>query len=358
MVKRIKKGSALALAALLLVLTAAPRQVYGALGIETDKADCSIQFDLGSLTGEESEFAELKELAIPVEIYKVAEVKADGSYELDASYNDLSADLKNALNSANVQDTEKKAEEWLNLAAGIRALISEGKAGDYQVNLADGAGEVTGLSVGIYLVCAGTVWSDEYLYTFSPCLISVPDNAYYRTEPGDDAWLYDISVSLKPQRENRFGDLEIQKTLDSYNATLGNATFIFQVDAEKDGITYSDVVSLVFDGPGARSVILRQKILAGAAVTVREVYSGASYSASGSEVQTVESALAATILAETQEPDPQETPRNQVSFTNTYDNRLNGGTSIVNHFTYSEGAEGGPWKWNRQNDSTAVSSDF
>ncbi len=358
MVKKIKRGSALALAALFLVLTAAPRQAYGASGIETDKEKqpCSITFDLGNLTGDDSEFAELKELAIPVDIYKVADVKADGSYELDASYHSLSADLKKALDSANVQDTEKKAEDWLNLAAGIQALIPEGKAGDYAVTLTAGAGEATDLSVGLYLVCAGTVWSGEYLYTFSPYLISVPDNAYDRT--GDDTWLYDVSVSLKPQRENRFGDLEIRKTLDSYNATLGSATFIFQVDAEKDGITYSDVVSLVFDGPGTRSVVLRQKIPAGAAVTVREVYSGASYSVSGSEVQIVERSLAATILAETGEPDPQESPRNQVSFTNTYDNRLNGGTSVVNHFTYTEGAEGGPWDWSRQNDSSAVSNVF
>lgn len=354
MVKRIKRGSALALAALLLAMTAAPKEAYGALGIETDpaKQPCSITFDLGGLTGEDSEFAELKGLEIPVKLYKVADVKVDGSYELDPAYSGLSDKLKEALDSANVQDTEKKAEDWQNLAAGIRALIPEGKAGDHQVTLTAGTGKAEDLSVGLYLVCAGTVWSDEYVYTFSPYLISVPDNAYYRTEPGDDTWIYDVSVSLKPQRGNRFGDLEIRKTLDSYNASLGSVSFIFQVDAEKDGIIYSDVVSLVFDGPGTRSAVVRQKIPAGAAVTVREVYGGASCSVSGSEVQTVENALAATILPETEEADPGEAPRNQVSFLNTYDNRLNGGTSVVNHFTYDENADGGPWVWSRQNDSS------
>lgn len=354
MVKRIKSRSALALAALLLVLAAAPKEALGAPGIETDKEkqSCSITFDLGDLTEEDTEFAELKQLEIPVDIYKVADVKIDGSYELGTSYSGLSEALKKALDSANVQDTEKKAEEWMNLAAGFREQIPDDTPGEYRAVLTDGYAQVGDLSTGLYLVCAKKVWSDEYLYTFLPYLISVPDNGYYRTEAGEDTWLYDVSVSLKPQRENRFGDLEIQKTLDSFNTSLGDATFIFQIDVEKDEIRYSDVVSLVFDGPGTRSVVLRQKIPAGAVVTVREVYSGASYSVSGSDIQVIDHALAATILEDTKEADLQETPKNQVSFWNAYDNRLNGGTSVVNHFEYVEGAEGGPWGWSRQSDSS------
>lgn len=336
----------LAAAALCLILPAAPKDAYGAPGIETDsqKQPCSIQFDLGNLTGEGSDFEELGGLTIPVDIYRVADVEIDGSYTLAPAYNDLSEKLKTTLRVANVQDKEKKAGEWMDLAEGIAALIPE-DTGDPDVSLTAGRGSTSDLTTGLYLVRARTVWSNEYIYTFSPYLISVPDNRYYDT--GDDSWIYDVPVSLKPERENRFGDLEIVKTLNSYNASLGNATFVFRVQAEKDGIVCDEIVSLVFDGPGARSVRVTGKIPAGARATVTEVYSGASYSAVGNEIYTIENILAARMPEETG-----EAVINQASFTNTYDNRLNGGTSIVNHFEYVEGRAGGPWEWSRQTDSS------
>ncbi len=350
--RKMRRKSALIFAALLLMLAAAPGNVYGSLGIETEKADCSIAFDLGNLTGEGSDFAGLTALEIPVDLYKVADVKMDGSYVPGSSYSGLAEDLKAALDAANVQDQERKAEEWLNLAEGFRELIPENTFGEYQTTLTEGAGQIDDLPVGLYLVCARKVWSEEFIYTFSPYLISVPDNGYYKDDTREDAWIYHVEVSLKPERENRFGDLEIVKTLDSYNESLGSATFIFQIDAHKDEFTYSDVVSLVLDGPGTRSVILRQKLPAGASVTVREVYSGPSYSAGSGEIQNIESALAATILSDKLEVNMEEKPKNQVSFTNHYDNRLNGGTSVVNHFTYMEGTQGGPWVWTQQGDSS------
>lgn len=351
MVKKIIKGSALAAAALFLFLAAAPEEVYGALGIETGKTDCSIRFDLGTITTEGSDYAELTELQIPVNLYKVADVEADGSYTLDKAYSSLSKDLKTALDAANVQEPEK-AEQWLNLAAGIGDLIPEEQEGDYSITVESGEGIAENLPVGLYLVRAGKVWSAEYIYTFSPYLISVPDNAYYRDEEKNDDWIYEVEVSLKPERQNRLGDLEIRKTLNSYNATLQSATFIFQIDAQKDDIVYSDVVSLVFDGTGTRSAVLRQKIPAGAEVTVREVYSGPSYRAEGNEQYTIERSVAAAILEETKEVDENEAPRNVASFTNTYDDRLNGGTSVVNHFKYAEDAPNGPWLWEQQDDSS------
>lgn len=340
----------LAAAALCLMLPAAPKDAYGAPGIETDsqRQPCSIQFDLGNLTGEGSEFEELAKLTVPVDIYQVADVKMDGSYALKDVYDGLSDHLKTALEAANVQDEEykeTKAAEWEALAEGIKALIPEGTEGDQTVRLTAGTGTTEDLTVGLYLVSARTVWSEEYIYTFSPYLISVPDNRYYDT--GNDAWIYDVPVSLKAARENRFGDLEIVKTLNSYNVSLGDAAFVFRVQAEKDGIICDEVVSLVFDGPGTRSVRVAGKIPAGARAVVTEVYSGASYSAVGNEIYTIENILAARMPEETG-----EAVINQASFTNTYDDRLNVGTSIVNHFEYVEGRAGGPWEWSRQADSS------
>lgn len=152
-----------------------------------------------------------------------------------------------------------------------------------------------------------------------------------------------MTTGLKPEQEVRYGSVQINKTLDTYNATLGGASFIFSVEAVKDGETvYSDVVSLVFDGPGTKSVEVGN-IPAGAQVTVTEVYSGSSYQIVGNNVAT------AVISAETSA---------QVSFANTYDGSNNGGSSIVNHFTYTapEGTDSGEgtWNWTQQTDSTDI----
>ena len=179
---------------------------------------------------------------------------------------------------------------------------------------------------------AQSVESVEYTYSFIPYLLSLPGNDYYST--GDDTWNYDLSVGLKPQQDNRLGRLIIEKTLTSYNATLGGASFIFQVEAVRDGEkVYSNVVSLVFDGPGTKSIEL-EGLPAGATVTVKEVYTGASYQAVTSPVQTT------VIVADGMEGAPAS-----VSFENTYDEHLRGGTSVVNRFIHNED---GSFDWEQE----------
>ena len=91
-------------------------------------------------------------------------------------------------------------------------------------------------------------------------------------------------------------------------------------------------------------------------MTVTEVYTGASYELTSDGVQTV------TILAnepgdtpetgEGAEPDqaPEATGPVTVTFENTYDGRLNGGTGLVNTFSYN--AETGEWTYEATEDST------
>ena len=78
-------------------------------------------------------------------------------------------------------------------------------------------------------------------------------------------------------------------------------------------------------------------IPAGAEVIVTEIYSGASYTLTSEESKTV------TILADGEEGAPVA-----VDFSNTYDERLNGGNGVVNHFSY----EDGEWKHQATEDST------
>ena len=323
MKKRIKQGTA-AVLALMLTVPGIMYTAQAATGIDTDR-DCSVSFQL------DGTFQELESLEIPVNLYQVAQVDETGTYEAVTGFESL--DLESV-------DDQTTAQEWEEKAAQAVQIIEDGDniQPARTTTVEEGA---QGLSTGMYLVEAQQVQSSEYTYSFTPYLVSLPNNYY--SSSGDDTWVYDVTTGLKPEQEVRYGSVQINKTLDTYNATLGGASFIFSVEAVKDGETvYSDVVSLVFDGPGTKSVEVGN-IPAGAQVTVTEVYSGSSYQIVGNYVAT------AVISA--------ETPA-QVSFANTYDGSNNGGSSIVNHFTYTapEGIDSGEgtWNWTQQADSTDI----
>ena len=323
MKKRIKQGTA-AVLALMLTVPGIMYTAQAATGIDTDR-DCSVSFQL------DGTFQELESLEIPVNLYQVAQVDETGTYEAVTGFESL--DLESV-------DDQTTAQEWEEKAAQAVQIIEDGDniQPARTTTVEEGA---QGLSTGMYLVEAQQVQSSEYTYSFTPYLVSLPNNYY--SSSGDDTWVYDVTTGLKPEQEVRYGSVQINKTLDTYNATLGGASFIFSVEAVKDGETvYSDVVSLVFDGPGTKSVEVGN-IPAGAQVTVTEVYSGSSYQIVGNYVAT------AVISA--------ETPA-QVSFANTYDGSNNGGSSIVNHFTYTalEGTDSGEgtWNWTQQTDSTDI----
>lgn len=321
--RKIKKGSAVMLAFALLLSSAVISRVQAAVEIDTNqKGTVTFQLD--------GEFEELKELEIPVKLYQVAEVDTSGVYKALTGFEDLKLEEITS---------ETTAAEWEEKAT-LASEIIDGKENaqeDTSCTLTGGTGKVEELSLGMYLVKAETVLSPEYEYSFTPYLISVPNNYWATT--GDDTWVYDVTTGLKPGQENRLGSLIIEKQLDSYNATLGPASFVFQVEGEKDyEQVYSNVVSIVFDGAGTKSAQI-DELPAGATFTVTEIYSGASYTLTTAPSQT------AKIIAEGEEGSPVS-----VSFTNTYDERMNGGASIVNHFTNTDGV----WDWQQQTDSTVT----
>lgn len=363
-VKRWNRSIALMAAYILLALTVRPNTAYGAPGINTSRTDCSITFELGgdnwviqdqdkatgSQTGSgdtatESQpgggstatdsspgFDELLNYEIKVKLYKVADVDESGKYVKPASasgvlYQKLEGDL-------NKVSSETTADEWLKMASASNAAVGD-LTPDKEVTIKNSkTTRVEGLSTGLYLVVADDVQSDQYIYHFTPYLVSLPGNDYYEegVASPSDAWQYEVTVGLKPGREERLGNLAITKTLSSFNNTLKGATCIFQIEAEKDGkVVYSDVKSIVFNGPGTDKIVIKGKIPAGARVTVTEVYSGASYEMDGTEPNRT------TWIVADQEVG--------VSFTNKYDDRLNGGSSIVNHFE-NEAGENQTAIWN------------
>lgn len=379
--KRMKKAAVLGLA--LSVLAAGTVTAYGAGGIDRERTDCRVAFtldveelsedDLGSL-GQASpdyklyyeELAEtLEEGSIRVELYRVAEVDADGSFRLLSAYRESGLE---GLEAADADTTAKQWSDWAQAAAGI--VLPEDAERAETENTAAGAtgispdttaqirknpdgkavGIAEGLRTGMYLVCVEPVETASNRYRFIPYLLSLPRYSY--TQEGNEEWNYGddqanpIYVGLKPEREDRYGDLVIEKILTSYNETLQGASFVFEVKAVKDQtLVYSDVVSLVFDGCGRETVTL-EGIPLGAEVTVTEVYSGASYR----ETTSGSTPPSHSIVMTAEE--------NSVSFENEYDGRLNGGgASVVNHFTYEKAEDGsGRLNWEAlagNNDSAA-----
>ena len=263
MKKRIKTAGALTLAAITVLSAAGLSSVYGALGVETDRK-CSLTFTL-----DDTEFDELRDLEIPVDVYKVADITEEAVYDT-AKYTDFAG-----LGLEKVSSTT--AEEWAQMAEkAMETVENKGIKPTEKVKVTKPEGEtkstgvITDLETGMYLVQAETVQSSEYTYDFTPYLVSLPNN-YYSKENQDDAWVYDVTTGMKPQQTQRYGDLEIVKDLTEYNASLKDALFVFQVEGIRNNKqVYSDVVSIKFNQAGEKSVLVKD-LPAGTKVTVKEV---------------------------------------------------------------------------------------
>ncbi len=337
MVRKMIKGGALAAACMLLFLAAVPREALGADAIDTSRTDCRMDFSLGS-----NYAGELNALSVPVTIYKIADVTASGAYKPDEKYEDIG--LQNVSSSTTAEQWQAMAEEAARTALpkGVlsevevskdepkKLLVGEKPKDLEATTLTGGAGTISNLTTGMYLVAAFAVSSEQYTYYFAPYLVSVPGNDYYTM--GSDSWLYDVTVTLKPASVRRWGYLRIIKNLSTYREG-DTASFIFQVEGTKAADTvqaeeykYSNVLQYRFDGPGTQNDLLI-KLPAGTTGTVTEVGPGAGYRNTGAATQDF------TIAA----GDENSAQVATVTFTNEYDGGMNGGTSVVNKFTPESG---------------------
>lgn len=208
------------------------------------------------------------------------------------------------------------------LDSGLYLLVAHGanlSASDYATTLADGK-------------AATLAYSATKEFAFEPVLVSLPTREGAVDQPlttaSGSGWTHNARIMLKPQVAPRMGSLEIVKSLQRFE-TDGTgvdsaATFVFSVQAtDAQGETvYDDVVSMVFNKPGDQKVLIENKIPVGSTVTVREVYSGASYQVVGPQEKTA--VIQANDVV-------------QVSFTNTNDNTKVHGGSVTNSFAYGEG---------------------
>lgn len=308
--------AAMLMAALCLSAMIPQIAAYARGNVEVNRA-CSLNIKIGE------EWKDLENAEISVKLYRVADISADGSYKPVNEFSNM--DFSGV-------SSKTSAEDWTKLAETAASDLKQKMEPDAVLHISKGSGRVSGLETGLYLVYAEDTMTAEYSYTFSPYLISLPNNTYYTD--GNDNWIYDdVQVSLKPEQTPRYGSLEIIKTLQSYDTTLGMPLFVFDVEAVKDGRTvYSNVLSLSFDHAGEEHLIVDQ-LPAGALVTVTEVYSGASYRLITEESKTVTIEADAVV---------------QTSFINEYDDTLTYGSGVVNHFDY-DGS--GHWSWQQVTDN-------
>ena len=297
---------------------------YAANEVDLSKP-CSLTLDVGDRNA--STFAEdLATTELHANLYKVADVDKYGRYTSLEAYESL--ELEKAVSGEG---------DWSEKAVEAAVLVEEIDP-DAEIVMIDGEGIAEELEAGMYLVVVEDGVTACYEYTFSPYLICLPDNPYYQTnDPADNHYEYDITASLKAEQAPRYGDLEIQKTLTSYNTSLKDVTFVFQVEGvDANGATvYSNVVSTTHSAAGTKKVVI-EGIPAGTDITVTEVYSGASYKVSGA--QKANTVIAAEDIV-------------SVKFTNIYDDELVPGYGVTNHFELDEN---NGWKWSQLKDNSVV----
>lgn len=217
---------------------------------------------------------------------------------------------------------------------------------------------------GYYLIIPEDICSNEYSYSFTPTLISVPyigivdPNTEGRTSteeetetlPATDApyedWIYDVNVNLKPEREPRYGKIIIEKKLDGYNETLNGANFVFLITAQKDDITiFSKVESISFNKDNWRDSrrVIVEGIPAGAYVVVEEVYSGSCYESVGNRISEPYEILAIDKYS------PLDITPKVFEFENRPNGNIEQGASVLNYYSYVE--ESGKFYPQKRNDS-------
>ena len=246
---------------------------------------------------------------------------------------------------ASVNDKITSSDSGDALGAGLYLLIARGKElEEYSKNAKSQSADADSDSEETTLVTLA--YSPEYEYSFLPELISLPSKEAVTDEesgvtiintanPGE--WIYDLSVVLKPERDLRFGSLEIVKTL-SDRIGPDPAMFVFHwyaYDAE-DNLLKDDVVTLSFVAGGEKSTIV-DRIPVGARVVVHEEERGNYVLVSANDPSAV---ISADELA-------------QVSFTNQPSDEPYSGFGIANHFEYKEYDNGTPdeWTWEPLADS-------
>ena len=325
---------------------------------------------------------------IVIDYYKIAAVIADPKYdtysfEVDENgpFKDVKSYLENmkeldsnryqqvantaakaALDQEVTPDLTKPVKEKADMGAGLYLMIARGKdmtVDKYRTSSKDDPDTVVTIAN-----------STIYQYSYLPQLVALPNTAEtilpdQEIKTSDGEWKYDITATLKGEREKRFGWFKLTKDLTTYEKRQP-ATFVFSVDAiAADGSkAYSNVATIVFgpeDGAGIKTLVyapteatdeeldlkdnevrVNANIPVDSIVTITEIYKGANYKITSDDTVTTD------VVSLEDDPDV-------AKFTNDYTNTDKGGGSINNEFSYitvtdSSGSETNHWGLKSTND--------
>lgn len=162
----------------------------------------------------------------------------------------------------------------------------------------------------------------KYTYTVKEIPVENYTGKISEPQKGEKGTTYTITNTA-------YGKVQLKKTLDSYNETLGGAMFVFDVKATLENeVIFNDVFTTDFKAPGTQTIDIGN-FPVGTEITVEEVYSGSSYQLSGSNktqeltIQlNTEGTGVVDVLAE---------------YINTYNDKLVPGAGVRNHYERNDG---------------------
>ena len=256
--------------------------------VYADRIDSSRKVSLSVVPVSKDFQDDLDEKDIIYDLYAVAglseETAGSLSFSMKEAYKEMSVTGKETAEGWQ----EKAQEAFLAAVSSDKPVISGRSLADSEKMEADDDGKA--LTPGLYLLIArgadpsledpeayifsreqdgktikGTkAVSGEYIYEFLPALILLP-----YTDPeitgevrssDDGEWEYDVTVHLKPSREDRYGDIKIIKKLLNYKEGT-DAEFVFLVIGTLNGQeNYRKEVTLSY---GSGSGAIRETVLTG-----------------------------------------------------------------------------------------------
>ena len=342
------------------VLGFAVSNVYAANAIDTS-AKCTVSVNVADSHDKKDgdldrayNTMKLSSVDFSVELYKVADVSKAAAYTLTDRFCDV-ADV-NGKEIAELSGVTTK--EWIDIVEKASAVVEAAPdmEPEYTIPVHEGKGSIQDVMVGLYLVVVPDIITDTEIYTFSHYLIQLPtvegawkckDNGEY-VFVGSDEWIYSVALnwSAKFERTDRLTGISIQKTVDTFNQSMNQTSFVYSITAEKDYGTdpenpkmvkvFDDIRVIDFSQAGTESIIV-DKIPAGSSVTVKEIYTGATY-----RILSDKEENKAVVKLDDLTAIVDESAYPVANFENTYDDKLIGnGTAVVNTFT--KGEEG--WEW-------------
>lgn len=146
-------------------------------------------------------FANDEETPLPgvgFELYLVAEMNEYAQFELLPRYESFSGDI-------NKLDT---AADWIFCAEEMLRLTADADPDDAATSRENGEAVMDNLKPGLYLLSGKPVEILPWAYTFTPFMVSVPNRDF------NDAWVYDVYVDVKLEKEPAVKSIEVAKVWD------------------------------------------------------------------------------------------------------------------------------------------------